>query len=321
MKIKKEFIILGVILIILIGYLVFQNLVKKTHFKLPDIEKIEEADLKKIILEKPDETMTFEKENEKWYITPQKYPVDKTRIDDIVTIITEFTITDLVSESRNYVLYELDDDQKINIQAYSTDGEILLNVDVGKSADTYNHTFVKLHDNPNVYYAKENFKHDVNKKLDELRDKAVMSFEKDKIYSITLNNTKEELILNKEMENAGVNIQDGNAAENPDAAPKEIWKSHLGQKIKEDEINTILDTLKELKCDYYIEGKKKTDFETPIFTLLAKGTKDYMISIFEKEDNKYPAFTSENDYPFLLPGWKTERFMKEYSDLFDDETD
>ncbi|MBN2533094.1 MAG: DUF4340 domain-containing protein [Spirochaetales bacterium] len=310
MKIKKEYIILGVIVIILIGFLIFQNTSNKTHYKLPKINKVEKDDIKKIILTKPDETITLKKENENWRILPGQFPADPAKIDRIVNVVTGFTITDLVSESKNYGLYELDDENKINLKAFSADDRILLEFDIGKKANTYRHTFVKLKDNPNVYHAKEIFQYDVPKTVDEFRDKQVMKFDRSEIYSITLNNNKEELIVNKEMENVDVTDE---------TRPSEIWKSGPGRKVRENEITTMLDTLAGLRCENYIEGKNKADFKNPIYSLIIKGTKDYTISIYKKEDTKYPAISSENDDPFMLSAWKTEKFMKEYEDLFEDE--
>jgi len=39
----------------------------------------------------------------------------------------------------------------------------------------------------------------------------------------------------------------------------------------------------------------------------------YSLSVFEKTDEdakNYPATSSENDYPFLLPDWQVNNFMK-----------
>jgi len=320
MKIKKEYIILGVILIVLIGFLIFQNTTSNTHYKLPKIKKVERADIKKVILTKPDGTITLERENEKWYILPEKYPADQEKVDKILDVITDFAITDLVSESKNYVLYELDDEKKINVKALSSDGKVLLDFDMGKHANTYNHTFVKLKDNPDVYHAKGNFGYDINKKVDDLRDKQVLKFDKNEIFSITLNNNKEELILEKEVEKVDVNADSEEPAEDKSGTPpEETWRSNLGRIIKKDEITNMLNTLADLKCDNYIEGKTKSDFKDPMYTLVIKGTKDYTISIYEKDDSKYSVISSENEYPFMLSSWKTEKFMKNYDDLYEEE--
>jgi hypothetical protein len=53
------------------------------------------------------------------------------------------TLTALVSESKNYALYELDDAQKANVKAWQGD-QLKRDVDVGKAAPSFRHTFVRL---------------------------------------------------------------------------------------------------------------------------------------------------------------------------------
>ena len=61
----------------------------------------------------------------------------------------------------------------------------------------------------------------------------------------------------------------------------------------------------------YPNGKKE-DFNSPIYTIRLIGLKEYSLSIFEKKDkniNQYPAVSSENDYPFMLPEYKANNIM------------
>jgi hypothetical protein len=65
----------------------------------------------------------------------------------------------------------------------------------------------------------------------------------------------------------------------------------------------LLSTLSRLKCEKFIPNNKKTKFKNPIYEIQLKGTKNYSLSVFakeEKEEKIYPAVSSENDYPFYL---------------------
>jgi len=65
-------------------------------------------------------------------------------------------------------------------------------------------------------------------------------------------------------------------------------------------------------------GKQKKDFAKPVFAVHVKGSKTYTLSIYAKTDKdaeKYPAVSSENEYPFILPQWQTDNIMKKPEEL------
>ena len=78
-------------------------------------------------------------------------------------------------------------------------------------------------------------------------------------------------------------------------------------------INNLFNNVSNLKCKSYITGKTKADFTEPMYTVTLTGPKTYTLSIFEKineEDDTYPAISSENDYPFMLPAYKMDNMVK-----------
>jgi len=107
--------------------------------------------------------------------------------------------------------------------------------------------------------------------------------------------------------------------ENPEeTSQEETWISPDGTKGNKDNINSILSAISSLRCDEYIEGKNKEDFKEPVYTVILKGNKDYTLKIFEKEDKedgKYPCFSSENAYPFLISTYSAESIIKKPEEL------
>ena len=83
-------------------------------------------------------------------------------------------------------------------------------------------------------------------------------------------------------------------------------------------IKGLLQTLTNLRCEKFINNRKKDEFTSPLYSLLLKGAQEYSLSIFAKaaeKDSSYPAISSANDYPFMLSKSQVDRLMKNPSDI------
>lgn len=170
--------------------------------------------------------------------------------------------------------------------------------------------------------------------MNEFRAKKVMKLDKNEISEIAIDMIKDgkKFLFTKSVKSALAKsldvkkdekqppVQPGQASE-----PETTWTMPDGKEGNSVELNAILAQLAELRCDEFIEGKKKEDFNAPIFTVKLKGKKDYVLSIYEKigvapkdaegEPEKYPAVSSENSYPFLLNSYSVNTIMKKPEDL------
>ncbi len=102
MKIKKEYIILGVIIIILSLYL-FQRRMDRTLYELPEIPEMASKNISKIEIIRPDDTLVLTRKDDTWYMGSQEYRVDKNKVTGILETIEKLTLTALVSESKDYI--------------------------------------------------------------------------------------------------------------------------------------------------------------------------------------------------------------------------
>ena len=132
MKLKKEYLILGVIIAALASYLAIHK-TDRTHYELPAITKLADSDITSIKITKGPEIIELKQKDDNWLIYPEKYPADNGKITPMVDIIKDLTITAMVSEAESYHRYNLDPENKISIQAGS-DGKIVRTFDIGKSA-------------------------------------------------------------------------------------------------------------------------------------------------------------------------------------------
>jgi hypothetical protein len=315
MKIKKEYIILALVIIALSVYLYMRS-ADRTLYELPQIAQVEEKDLTKLEITRAKTVMVLNKKDDQWFIAPAEYPTDADKVEDMLDAIKNLSLTALVSESKNYNLYELDEEQKINVKASQGD-RLKLDIDVGKTASSFRHTFVRPSGDERVFHARGNLKNTFDVTVDSLRDKTVLSIKPADIQQININKEQQSLAFTRAQ--VPVQIKSPDAEKNTDAtppAPKLVWQAATGQPVNESALNQLLNALAGLRCEKFIDDRKKEDFKSPLFTIELKGAQDHKLSIFpkaEENDPNYPAVSSGSDYPFQLSASQVDRIMKEPS--------
>jgi hypothetical protein len=93
----------------------------------------------------------------------------------MLNVFETLTLTALVSESEDYIRYDLHAGKKITVTAWQEDS-LKRNFDIGKPASSFRHTFVKLNDDSRVFHARDDFRGKFDLAEDNLRDKSVLSF-------------------------------------------------------------------------------------------------------------------------------------------------
>lgn len=317
MKIKKEYVILVTVILALSLYLILRN-PDRTLYQLPKVPDISKTDISKIEISKPDTTIVLKKKDDTWQIAPEGYPANTEKVKSMLEIIRKLTVTALVSESKNYIPYNLDDHKKITVRAWTGD-TVAREFEMGKAATSYQHTFVKLAGDDRIYHARGNFRGKFDQTVDKLRDQTVLSLNPKEIQEIQI--TKGGQVIGFALTQVPVEVTAGEEGEGQRPASQKtegVWKTSDGKQGDETQVNRLLSTLSNLRCEQYIDGRKKEDFANPIFSIQLKGLQEYTLSIFKKTDQdakKFPAVSSENDYPFLLPEWQANNLMKNPADL------
>lgn len=305
MKHKKEYIILLLVIGLITTYLAVRHK-GQMHYALPLPKKIEKKDITKLAIRKDGSELTLTRENDTWRILPEKYPADGGLVDKMTDALGGITVTALVSESKNYPLYDLDEKHRLEIEAYGGDS-LLRRIDIGKPASSYRHTFIKLDDDPRVYHAKGSLRTVFDRTADNLRDKTVLAIQED-ITGMELRKGKTHLVLVKTPAPVPVTTdQEKGAAE---AAPP-AWRTDDGKPVNEKEVDELIRQLRNLKCDGFVEGGKKEDLKSPIYMVSLQGAKTYTLSLYRKKDERLPAVSSGSDYPFYISGAKADRIMKD----------
>ena len=317
MKIKKEFIILALVIIALTVYLVMRSS-DRTQYQLPDVPQVAAQEISRLQITKGQATIVINKKDDKWYIAPEEFPADANKVKNMLNAIEKLTLTALVSESRNYNLYDLNEEKKINVKAWQEEN-LRRDVDLGKTASSFRHTFVRPAGDERVFHARGNFKNNFDFSVDDLRDKLVLTLNPADIKLIQVIKDQQTLTISKSP--APVVVDNTEAEKKSDPAPgakKVAWQAADGQPVEETAVNQLLNAVSDLHCEKFIIDRQKEDFTSPLFTLQMKGGQAYSLSIFAKtaeKDTDFPAVSSGSNYPFLLSGSQVDRIMKAPSEI------
>lgn len=321
MKVKKEYLLLALVIIALSVYLVMRR-TDRTLYHLPTVEPVSKNEISKIQITRHGATIDLDKKDDRWYIAPQQYRADTGKVKRMLDSLEKLTLTALVSESRDYRRYDLGKEKKIAVKAWQG-SRLKRNFEVGKTAASFRHTFVKLADDERVFHARGNFRSTFDVTLENLRDKTVMSFNPANIRQLTFTSDgKPQVISRIEVPVAETNQpSDKKPASTPSspAAPETVWQTAAGRKVDAAAIKALLNRLSSLRCQEFIDGRKKEDFHNLLYSLQLTGARQYGLAVFAKgreKDSGHPAVSSEIPYPFRLSDSLVEKIRKEAETLF-----
>jgi hypothetical protein len=303
MKLKKEYLILGVIIAALAVYL-YQRSTDRTHYTLPTLPALKAADIDKIQMTRGAETVVLVRRDGRWRIEPPGYPVDPRLADEMLETLGGLTLTALVSESKNFALYELDETQKANVKAWQND-QLRRDIDVGKAAPSFRHTFVRIAGDDRVFHGQDNFSFRFRTRIEDLRDKTVLAFDRQEIKEIHIAQGDARLTL----------VRTPAPAETPAAgqSPPSAWQTGDGRPANGAAVEALLGALSSLQADAFIDGRDKTSFAQPLYAVELKGPQEHSLAIFAPvtaEAKDHPAVSSGSDFPFSLTEDHAKRIMK-----------
>ena len=317
MKIKKEYIILAIIIIALSVYLVMRR-GDRTLYELPEMPQVSQKEITRLEITSGKTTIDLNKKDNSWHIEPRDYPADADKVKNMLDTIEKLTLTALVSESKNYNLYDLTGETKINVKAWQGDS-LKRDIDVGKTASSFRHTFVKPAGDDRVYHARGNFRNTFDTTVDDLRDKTILTYTPSDIQQIQITNEKHSFTLNRTQlpEKEEPPTADKKESVSP-VAQKTVWQTPDGRIVDEAAVDKLLNKLSDLNCEAFIEDRGKEDFTTPLINIQLKGSLEHSLSIFvktEAKDTKHPAISSASKYAFLLQDSEAEGIMKDSSNI------
>jgi hypothetical protein len=323
MKLKKEYLILLLIIVALSAYLMMRSR-NQTHYELPRPPQADSQKIDRLVITKNGQGFELNKKDDQWTVGPKAYAADSVKVKNMVKAAVDLTITDLISESGSYERYDLTDDKKIEVQAFAG-GKMIRDFSVGKAAPTFQHTFVLLSSDPNVYNARGQLNHTFDHTLGNLRDLTVLSFDKDAITDVMISKSGQSLTLAKkeiapeekpESSNEPKKEEKKDADAPPQPKPQPQWQGPDGKPADQPTVLRLLNDFSNFKCNAYMADDAAKDLKdkTPRWTLTFKsGDKSHRLSVFDQADSEateFSAFSSYTPYAFTIAKGKEESIEK-----------
>lgn len=314
MKIKKEYLLLFVIIAALLLY-IFLRKQNRIQYDIPEISKLNQEKISGIEIKTKDKNISILKEGENWVIGKEKYLALTPAIKDMLVFLEKPVPMAVVSDSKNYKRYGLDEESSLFVHAVTVDGA-QRSVEIGLRGAGQRYTFIKLENDHRVFSVQDDLRDIFTIDIDKLRDKKVISYDVDEINSIHLI-TKDKTFTAVRKEGR-VEKED---SEDRKPETKYVWRNSDEKELDETEVMGILRELSTLRCLSYYYDKKKGDFKDPLYTIIINGKKEYTLRIYNKgeDESDYPVISSESPNPFKISLWKIDNIIDDFEKLHPEE--
>lgn len=280
MKIKKEYIIAAVIIVLSLTYLIVRS-DSKVNYKVPRFTEVVKDEITAISMIDENQSVELRKTGDSWLIEPQGYRADSSQISRLLSEASELTVVDLITNREDYERYELDDSKAINIKI-STEEGTQREFALGKSSSSAIYSYIRLPEEKGIYSVRGNLKNVFSLSLDTWRDKQVMSFDPESVGALEINNEGNIVTFTKTTvtETPGWS-RDGEILEN---------SSEFDNQIK---------TLSMLKNTGFLEEENDGPAQVTVKVTLPSGV--HTLEVFEKLENGYKAKSSYAEGSFMIP--------------------
>jgi hypothetical protein len=317
MKIRKEVVILGIVIAALSVYLL-QRGQDRTRYTLPELPALAAADITKIEISRQNQVVQLTRRDGRWFIEPHGFAAAPKSVQDMLTALSGLSLTALVAESKNYALYELDDDNRIHVKAWQGD-RLGRELDIGKVAPSFRHTFVRIAGDERVFHAQDNFRFYFMGGPEELRNKSVLAFQRADITEVEIAAADDTAVFRRE---AGASQEAAGGKSAGAAESPETWARSDGSPADGVRLRQLIGELSDLQCERFLPETDRSGLGRPIYALTLRGPGEHTLKIFAPagDDKSHPAVSSHSDQAFLLAEDQAQRLMVKPQTLLSAET-
>ncbi|MGD9686203.1 MAG: DUF4340 domain-containing protein [Desulfobacter sp.] len=316
---KKEYIILIILIIGLIAYLGLKK-DNQVHYELPTIPQVDTTRIDRVEISKADRLVVLNKGENGWTVTDKKFSANPEDIEQMIGTLKAIKLSALVSEAKDLARYELNDTHAVKVKALAGKKAVRSFV-IGKTAPSYNHTFIYLDDKDRtVYQANGNFKSQFDKEIADFRDKKVLEFDPAGVKKVTLEKQGQIVTLIKSQTPETTDQEKDEIKKNlieKKPVPKEsIWKKEDGSVTDQKTISDLLSSLSKLECQAFLDEDKAARLKEiqPSCKILLENDKTFILNLFNKNENQdVEGSCSYTPYAFTLTSYKAEDIVS-YAD-------
>jgi hypothetical protein len=296
---KTQYLIL-ILAIAGLGIFLWRDKADQIHYQLPTINQVPGSKISKITVRRDQETIVLRKDAGSWTLPPRGYPAHRGRVTRMLRAVGDLQLSALVSQSKHYERYGLDQKQAIQVTARDRQDRILRRFEVGKTASTSQGTYVRLTDDPNVYLTQSNLRSALDVDASSLQDKQVLSFVPDRIHKIDLQLAGDPGISLHTTPEQG-KTKDKNQDQ---PGPTQVrWVTAQDTTVNATAANSLIRQLSSLRCARYIEDKDKEDLRAPHLRVTLHGKSTHDLRLFSLPGNtsgETAGTSSDNAFPFIL---------------------
>ena len=280
---------------------------------VPELEAwYEPAD--EINIRSVDHSLVLARKGDNWLVNEQAYPGDPGLIGSLEKKARDFKLLDLVSDKGYYDKYDLTDEKGVLVTIKGK-GKVLRKILIGKAGSTNNHSYVKVNDRKEIFFASGIMKTDFTLNPDDIRNKEILTVSKNDVKSLSINYGGKKYEFYPVEGSGKTAVKEGEK-------PAVEWKCRGYEKLKlrENAINELLNLFSPLRASTYPENTDRKNAGRVLCTVdIEAGNRKVNLVIFDKKDKdmnmKYAA-SSESPYIFTMGSWQTEKlFIKNINNL------
>lgn len=308
MKHFKEYAVLLVVIIGIGLYLALRSS-DGVQYELPSLESVPTKEVDAVSIRSGEGSLSLRRANGTWSIPDKGYEANGDEVHKMLRRAADPEITALVSESGDYSRYHLDQKRRIRVRLLR-DGEVVRELYLGKSAGQVQNTYVRLPEDQNVYMAEKDLRGSFDVTAADLRDKTVFRLDPEKARGVRISG-----------KNASSRFQ-RRAASNKDANRTEpgVWMTGQGQAVQTEPMESLLRTLKDLRCRNYKQGLSRNGTK---YTIAVRANATHRLRLFvpeKKRPGAYEAESSQTPDPFELPGYLGQELISSVEKLLREPT-
>jgi len=327
-NVRKEYIILLIIIVISVSYLLKKDN-DKTEINLPELVRIDKKDIKKIEIKNSKGKFVLAKNDNKWKLEQSGFPVMEGKAEKMLELLSDTDISDLISKTGLYERYGLTENNRAVVIAYKDNAKIR-ELEIGNKAEAGNRTFVKLKGDKNIYQARGDFKNVFDIDKDNIIDKKIFTFYKDDITELIINQGEKKYHFLKVDESELKNGKKKKSEEANDVKKEKklIWVNADNKaEANNEEIDAYISDNSSLRCESYIEkGKFKNKEITLDIIFIDKNRRNYRLSLYGnlsdiKNINKITATSPDRGFLFIMSKDRIEKLLKNFKTFVSKKSD